>query len=150
MSPIQRPRHKSSLSGVDHMLRSRPKSGCQRLGQQVVIAVEEGDGAVAVQRGSGALALVQQGDNPPGSWRPVGWGCAGSGRSPEALPAVLGKAGLRNEYRILQAVRAWLLPRAEALRAERNSARVTPSSSPSHASCASVGSSLSTEDGKAC
>ena len=59
-------RHKGSLSEVDHMLEGRPKCACQRLGQQLVIAVEEGDGAVAVQRGSGALALIQQGNNPLG------------------------------------------------------------------------------------
>ena len=53
-----------SLSGVDHMLEGSPKSGCQRLGQQLLVPVEEGDGALAVQRGSSALALVQQGDDP--------------------------------------------------------------------------------------
>ena len=46
-------RHKSSLSGVDNMLKGRPEPGGECLGQQLVVAVEEGDGAVAVQRAEG-------------------------------------------------------------------------------------------------
>ena len=48
------------------MLKGRAESGGQCLGQQLLVAIEDGDGAVAVQRGSGALALVQQGDDPLG------------------------------------------------------------------------------------
>ena len=57
-------RHKSGLSGVHDMLKDRPKAGSQSLGQQLIVAAEEGDGAVAVYQGLGALALVPQGDDP--------------------------------------------------------------------------------------
>ena len=53
------------------MLKGRPKAGSQSLGQQLVVAVEEGDGAVAAQQGLGALALLKQGDDPLnyGGWQ---------------------------------------------------------------------------------
>ncbi len=53
------------------MLKGRPKAGSQSLGQQLLVAVGEGNGAVAVQQGLGALALVQQGDDPMshGGWQ---------------------------------------------------------------------------------
>ncbi len=56
------------------MLKGRPEPGGKCLGQQLVVAVEEGDGAVAVQREPGALALVQQGDDPlsHGGWQARG------------------------------------------------------------------------------
>jgi len=64
-------RHKSGLSRVHHMLKSRPKAGSQSLGQQLVVVIEEGNGAVAVQQGLGALSLVQQGDDllADGGWQ---------------------------------------------------------------------------------
>ena len=46
------------------MLKGGPKVGSQSLSQQLLVAVEEGNGAVAVQQGLGALALVQQCDVP--------------------------------------------------------------------------------------
>ncbi len=53
------------------MLKGRPKSGSQNLGQQLEVAVEVGNGAVFVQQGLGALALVQQGDDAlsHGGWQ---------------------------------------------------------------------------------
>ena len=56
------------------MLKRRPKPAGQRLGQQFVVAAEETDWTVAIQQGSGALALVQQGDDTlsHGGWQSRG------------------------------------------------------------------------------
>ena len=56
------------------MLKGRPKPAGQCLGQQFVVAVEESDWALAIQQGSGALALVQQGDDTlsHGGWQAGG------------------------------------------------------------------------------
>ena len=48
------------------MLKGKPKTAGQCLGQQFVVAAEESDWAVAIQQGSGALALVQQGGQAGG------------------------------------------------------------------------------------
>lgn len=57
--------HKGSLSGVNHMLKGRPEPGGGCLGQQLAVAVEEGDRAVVVQQGPRPLALVHLRDDPP-------------------------------------------------------------------------------------
>ena len=40
------------------------KKGCQSLGKQFVVCVDEGNRPVVVQQGSGLLALGQQGNEP--------------------------------------------------------------------------------------
>ncbi|DBA89066.1 TPA: hypothetical protein ACH3X1_016245 [Trebouxia sp. C0004] len=91
--------------------------------QQLVVAVEEGDGAVAVQRRSGARALVQQGDDP---WVMRGRQAGGKlilEGVLHTLPAALGQASPRTEYKTHMAKPSepGFLPRADAFRAECSS-----------------------------
>ena len=55
ISPVTNKKKKKKLAPI-----AIGASKLQCLGQQFVVAVEESDWAVAIQQGSGALALVQQ------------------------------------------------------------------------------------------
>ena len=53
------------------MLHGRAKAGGQSFGQQLVVCVQQRDGAVAVKQGRGAFAFLQQADDTlsHGGWQ---------------------------------------------------------------------------------